>query len=387
LKNSLHKHIVAFFSKELRLILELSGGFSSEFIGVESDYNWGRFFELLKKHRLTRHVILNESAKEILPIKVYNKLKDVSIEESSKSLLYAGELLEIHKGLKQHKIPHLFFKGTLLSIDLYANLAQRRFNDIDLLVDIDQLEKTLAVLKFLDYELFGVEVSMTEKQKKINYNISHHYQLKHKSKAVNVELHWNLTNPKSFASLKTKELLGSHSKVKLQGIDIPYISRVNNIVFLAAHGMVHQWYRLFWLKDFTKLLQNTSKEDINRALVLAERTKLKEAFTLSCITAHILYGIDLPSFCKVKKKYFKKIRIVLLSIATTELKQQGLIGKMRFVFYRIGLKKDLKYYFDLIYRLRTHYTDWSLMKLPDYMFFLYYLLRPVFLLLKVFRKK
>jgi len=78
---------------------------------------------------------------------------------------------------------------------------------------------------------------------------------------------------------------------------------------------------------------------------------------------------------------------VLLSIATTELKQQGLIGKMRFVFYRIGLKKDLKYYFDLIYRLRTHYTDWSLMKLPDYMFFLYYLLRPVFLLLKVFRKK
>jgi hypothetical protein len=106
----------------------------------------------------------------------------------------------------------------------------------------------------------------------------------------------------------------------------------------------------------------------------------------ACILSECLYNIKLPDFLKSELIGQKLLKIPLKSIATTELKQRNIFGKFKYVFYRLKLKPDFKYYFDLVYRLRTHFSDWELLKLPDSFFFLYYPLRPFLMIFKILKR-
>ena len=375
------------FSDELKLLILLSQ--NNNKLSHETNFeniNWELFIELLRKHRLVSHIIKNKITKELLPNTIYERIKQIHVNQSKKTLLFTGELFKIHEILDKNNISHVFFKGSLLSLELYNDIGFRNFKDIDLLVDKENIERAATLIQSLNYSFIEPKIKLSEKQKKVNYSISHHYHLRHNINPIEVELHWNLTNPKSFFSVTTNELINNKINLDFQNQQLPYISSSENMAFLAAHGAIHQWYRLFWLKDFSELFLKTGSEEINNAWKLAEKLKLKKCLTQACVLSHLIYKTDLPTFINSKKFNSKLIQVPLKSIATTELKQQGGFGKFEYVFYRLRLKPNIKYYFDLIYRLRTHFSDWELIKLPDKLFFLYYLLRPFLLIYKSFKK-
>ena len=380
-------YIESNFSDELKLIILLSQ--NNIILSHETNFeniNWELFIQLLRKHRLVSHIIKNKYTEECLPGTIYERIKHINVNQSKKTLLFTGELFKIHEILNANNISHIFFKGSLLSLELYNDIGFRNFKDIDLLVSKKDVEKAVKLITDLNYSIIEPKIKLSEKQKKVNYSISHHYHLRHNINPIEVELHWNLTNPKSYFSVPTNELINNKRNLDFQNQVLPYISSSENIVFLAAHGAIHQWYRLFWLKDFSELLLKTSSEEINNAWELAKKLKLKKCLTQACILSQLIYKTDLPAFIKSKKINHKLIQVPLKSIATTELKQQGGFGKFKYVFYRLSLKPTIIYYFDLIYRLRTHFSDWEIIKLPDNLFFLHYLLRPFLLIYKSFKK-
>jgi len=384
--NKLVKYIESNFSDELKLIVFLSQDGSEKKYMPSSELDWVLFIDLIKKHRLVSHVLKNTKAKIILPNNIYKDLKSIQLDQIKKSLLLNGELLRIHDALNKINIDHIFFKGSLLSFELYNDIGFRNFRDIDLIVSKNDVEQANSAILDLEYGNFEPDLKLSEKQKQINYSISHHYHLQHSELPVDIELHWNLTNPKSFLSISTEVLLRNKQFIDFQSYTLPYISISENIVFLAAHGAIHQWYRLFWLKDFSEILLKSNQEKISKALKLSKKLNLGHCFRQACTLSHLVYKTDLPNFGSLKKINNRLIQIPLKSIATTELKQRGIYGKVRFVFYRLGLKPNLRYYIDLIFRLRTHYTDWEIIKLPNNLFFLYYLLRPFLLIYKSITK-
>ncbi|MBU8892221.1 MAG: nucleotidyltransferase family protein [Bacteroidales bacterium] len=387
--NQYVKYIKERFSNELKLLIFLSQDELGQypFSGNLNEIDWDEFVNLTVKHRLVSHVLKHSAfLADNIPIPTYEKLIEIRLEHSKKSLNYAIHAIRIHQKLTENNIPHCFFKGPLLSLELYKDVGYRNFGDIDFLVEKSNVKKTSSILEELDFKCIYPKIILTEKQKRINYRLSHHYHFTHPVQPINIELHWSITNPKTFFDLETNQIISNSRKLKVSNYQLSYISKIDNMVYQAAHGSIHQWYRLFWLKDFSRLIVKSSPDDIKKAFELSKNLKLQKCFIQACLLSHLIYKTDLPDFANFD---FKKnlIKIPLNSIHINDLSQQGVKGKMKFVFYRLQLKADFRYYFELIYRLRTHLSDWELLKLPKSLFFLYYVLRPFFLIYKFLIKR
>lgn len=379
------KYINNNFSQELKLLVQLSQDeLTPEIHAHLNEVDWDSFVDLTIKHRLISHVLKHsEFLAENIPIWVYEKLIEIRLAFSKKSLNYAVHAIRIFQKFTENKIQHCFFKGPLLSLELYNDIAYRNFGDIDILVEQKDIEKAKQIIEELDFKCIYPNIKLSDKQKKVNYSISHHYHFIHPQQAIDIELHWSITNPKSFFGLDAKTIISNSRKLKVSNYELPYISNIHNLAYQAAHGSIHQFYRLFWLKDFSKLIDISSEEDLKKAYELSKTLKLDKCFNQALQLSKIVYNTNSSEF-KVTNSL---IEIPLKSIATTDLKQRGVMGKIRFVKYRLKVKKDNKYFFDLVYRLRTHLTDWETIHFSDKLFFIYLLFRPFFLIYHNFKKK
>ncbi|MFC2104089.1 nucleotidyltransferase family protein [Bacteroidota bacterium] len=383
------KYIKQRFSNELKLLIFLSQEELNQINcpGNLDDINWDEFLDLTLKHRLVSHVLKHAKfLAENIPIPTYEKLIDVRLEHSKLALNFTIHAIRIYQKFKENNISHCFFKGPLLSLELYNDIGYRNFRDIDILVEQKDAEKAKSIIEELDFKCIYPRIKLSEKQKKLNYSISHHYHFVHPVQTIDIELHWNITNPKSYFSLETKEIVLNSGNLKVSNYELPYISEVENLAYQAAHGAIHQWYRLFWLKDFSVFLLKADSKEIIEAYELSKKLKLKKCFIQACMLSNFIFNIEIPDFID-NEISTKIIKTPLISINSTDLSQRGFRGKIKFIFYRLQLKSDVKYYLDLFFRLRTHLTDWELIKLPESFFFLYYILRPFLLVYKFLKNR
>lgn len=384
------KNIKQKFSDELRLLIYLSQD-SIENKIFDSDLkniDWEEFLNLVVKHRLTSHVLKHAKfLAENFPIPTYEKLMEIRLDRSKISLNFAIHAIRIYQKFEEYNINHCFFKGPLLSMELYNDVGFRNFRDIDVLVEQQDVEKAKLIIEELGFDCIYPNFQLSAKQQKANYSISHHYHFKHPAQITQVELHWNITNPKSFYGIETKEIIDNCRKIKISNYSLPYISKIDNLVYQAAHGSIHQWYRLFWLKDFSVILANSSAEYLKKAYEKSKQQKLGRSFIQACYLSDLIFNTN-STILKQEKVNPRLVKAALHSIRTTDLNQKGIAGKLKLVHYRLRIKPTFKYHFDLLYRLRTHLTDWEIIRLNDRLFFLYFLLRPFLLIYKfVFRKK
>ena len=376
------EYIDKYFSDELKLLIALSQDkLITNSIPNLKNINWDLFVQLCLKHRLVSHILMHSAfLADNIPIPVYEQLMEYRLEHSKRSLNYAVHAIRIHQKFKENNIQHLFFKGPLLSLELYEDIGYRNFGDIDILVDKKDAEKAKELIEDLDFNCIYPKIKLTRKQIQKNYSISHHYHFTHPKQKIDVELHWSITNPISYYGKKTIDILSESHTLKVSNYHLPYISEIDNLVYQAAHGSIHQFYRLFWLKDFSKIISKTKAEQIEQAWNLSKKLKLERTFKLACILAKLFYQVKIPDFMSSESAKSGLISVPIRSIQHTELKQKGILGKFEYIIYRLKLKPSFRYYLQVIYRLRTHLSDWELVKIPDKFFFFYYLLRPFFLL-------
>jgi hypothetical protein len=383
-------HIDSHFSNELKFLILLTQDEASQdaLLPYKGKIDWDVFIDLCIKHRLISHINKQiHKFEDHFPSAIIQRIKQQKLDQTAKSLNYAGFVVRLSQLLKENNIQHCFFKGPLLSLELYNDEGFREFRDIDLLVNKEDVETARQIIESNDFTCIYPKNKLTNLQQRINYTISHHYHFKHREKNIDIELHWNITNPKSYYGKKTSEILADAEKIAISNTELPYISRIDNLVFLASHGSVHQWYRLFWLKDFSVILFLTKDEDLADAWKLSKKLKLENTFSQVCFLAHIFYKNPLPDFLKQTTIKRSLVYIPLKSIQVNDMKQLGVKGKIDYIFYRMSLKSSLKYYVELIYRLRTHLTDWEIIRIPDKLFFLYYVLRPFLLVYKFLGRK
>ncbi|MGC9374621.1 MAG: nucleotidyltransferase domain-containing protein [Bacteroidales bacterium] len=387
------QHIISKFSNELQLLIllsqhDLNKAEIEKIETLEKSVDWELFIDLAQKHRLISHIVKQTKPyPNILKPEIKKQLKEVQLGLSRKALLYSQYVLKIHNGLNQKNIPHAFFKGPLLSLELYKDIGFRDYRDIDLLVPLSHIENARKIIQEFGFVMLAPKKTLSNKQRKINYTISHHYHLTKPKTPIEVELHWNLTNPKTYLPLETKKIIADSRNIEIAKQNLPYISKSENIVLLAAHGAIHQWYRLFWLRDFSEIINQSSNKDIYTAWELSQKNRLEKTFIQACNLSNLLYQTEMPKFIDNMDYTHSLIQSAIKAISNKDLRQQGIGGKIKFVLYRLKLKPSFNYHISLIFRLRTHFTDWEIFPLPNYLFFLYYIFRPFILMYKFLNKK
>ena len=381
--------LLAQFSQELEFLINISAiprGSETRLVIPES-LNWERFVFLMERHQLTSYLFPVLSAhKNKIPAGISQRIRKLNQRYLMQSLAHTGQTISLQQQFDRAQIPALFLKGVVLSQLLYGEPALKNSIDIDILVPAEQIGNAIVLLADQGYVLFYPQLRFTEKQKQINYKISHHYTFHHPEQSVFVELHWKLINPRQLLPWHFNYLKERSIQISLKDHPIRTLCIEDYLLYLSVHGARHGWYNLSWLRDFSGLLERTDHHMQHLIYQKSKRMGLERCFLQGGHLSRILYHTSLIREIQGDGSKIKgMVRHALKRIQQS--RQQKVVKKPGHLFYLLRLKRDWRYTLVLFYRLRTHHTNWSVIKLPDSLFFLYYPLRPVLWFLSLFKGK
>ncbi len=372
-----------------------------------NDLDQKLFLSLIQKHKLLPHIskALNEDQDffqtNVSPnIKtpdspfsqeLVSRLQTKQKAITKQMMTLTREMVLLTEELNNKEIPHLFIKGPVLSQLLYDDPFKKDSIDLDLLIPFEYLEQTHAKLVEKGYRMTYPRFSLNKAQQTINYKISHHYNFFHQQKRVMIELHWKLINPYTLLPVPFSELYKNAQTVSLNQYAIKTLSIEDYFLYLAVHGSKHRWYNLAWLKDFSQLIQISSETTISKSVTRALRMGFHKPIIQAFILSHTLFGTTVPKqieeLYKQEKHIDSFIMQALQAINEPARSVGSSSGNITKLTYNFQLRKRIGYKLTLIFRLRTHHRDWEILRLPGWLFFLYYPLRPVLFIIRILKKK
>jgi hypothetical protein len=252
--NNVESHI-GDFSQELRLLLailemEEEAELTFEQWELLQEVDWHTFIDLARHHRVfpTVHRKLQELKTPHIPLFVSGLFQRDYYRNTLQMLALSGEMEQLSGRFCELDIRALFLKGPVIASDLYGDVSLRTSCDLDLLVPINQLDRTEEILVELGYLKDDYIATILNDWKWRHHHITFH----HPSKGIK-EVHWRL-NPSPSKEPNFEELWSRRRKSSLISRPIYYLGREDLFLFLVSHGARHGWSRLRWLLDIKKLM-------------------------------------------------------------------------------------------------------------------------------------
>jgi len=342
-----------------------------------------RYFggEIDDKKFLRRHKILSlmsSSNENIL------ESEKILVRKKNKMLLLS-RFLEF---MSKQDYPSLLFKGPAISQLLYGDPILRDYSDIDILIDKDDLLGDRIPDEILTAEKEFKTALDSKKRKELYFNLGHDFEI-NLWRNLKVEWHWRLSSNRFFFDKSFKELYENGQDITIGGKSIRTFSWNDYALYLAVHGATHQWFRLIWLCDYYALIQK-NVVDWSRLLQEAKRHKHTNALVQATQLVKTIFRVEIPTeinglYIPRKHDYFINTALLAMELPTEKVLSSG-FHKLKTIFYLMRLKPSIESWIETIWRLRTHPSDWEIIRLPDSMFLLYYILRPFLLVYKAIKK-
>lgn len=249
-------------------------------------------------------------------------------------LKQTSELIFLHSLLNMEVVA---LKGPVLALDLYGDLGARQSKDIDLVIKPEDIFKADQILQQQGYE----RAFMSPKQLRSHLYWSKDFVYWHPQKQICLELHWRLFQDWECFSVFEVAL----QETEISGVKIKHLSPEYNLLYLCTHGCESAWSNPKWALDIQKLL---AKYELDWKFIWreAERWDLERA---------LREGIE----GRVGR-------------------EQTYIWRLSDWMHKLMLRKKLKNKAKVLLSLFVpRLQDFQALALPDNLFFLYYLLRPI----------
>lgn len=344
--------------------------------------DWGAFIALVDRHRVPAiaYAALRQYAGELFPDTAREPLKERSARARREALRHAAELVRLAKKCCERGIDVLTLKGALLSDELYADLGMRQSRDIDLLVRPGNLDQADQFFKAEGYRRTFPAFELTARQKIFLLDTYHHYEYDNPERETQLELHWRLDlwEPEQVA-----ELWNNCRPRSISGASINYLDDPTLLLCLCDHGAQHAWFRLKWLGDIAVLLTQKPATAWDHLPGLAVRLDLRRPLAQALLLAHWLYDIPLAGPLRLivaeEKAAVSLAAAALKAMLKTECARATFEKRLPGVMslrYRVHLRTRLPFraYLKI---LAIQPCDFDLLPLPDRLFGLYSLLRPL----------
>ena len=118
------------------------------------DVDWEYLFQLARRHSVVPlvYVQLQQHASDLVPQQFLNKLKKHYFENSARNTLLTAELCRLINLFRDEGIEAIPYKGPVLALFAYGNLALRRFVDLDVIVKKSDVLKAREILLTSGYK-------------------------------------------------------------------------------------------------------------------------------------------------------------------------------------------------------------------------------------------
>jgi hypothetical protein len=338
--------------------------------------DWDYFFLLARRHAVVP--LVYGQLKDHVSPEHLQQFKKHSLENSARNIVLTAELCRLIKLFGDAGVNTIPYKGPILSLFAYDDLALRRFVDLDVIVKKHDVARARDLLLADGYALAK---PLTAEQQDLLLRTQHNLQFTKDNRRLIVELHWEVA-PHLFASTVQGETLWNNLvDFELNGTTVKTFSAEDLLFSLCVHGSRHLWERLGWICDVAELI---SRRDLNWTALLdrAAKADTERMFLLGIHLAEKLLDAPLPAAVKRRCDADKRLEPLAANIIQHLFNgTEHIPATSREIFrYNLGVRKSLsartRY---LVHTLRPTDGDITDYSLPT---FAYYLVRPFRLLFR-----
>jgi len=195
----------------------------------------------------------SEAIKNHLPQALQDELAVLTRRQRLSALVQAGYLQEILARFESEAITVVPIKGLALSSRLYGDIAVRSSGDIDILIDPDDLDTSLAVLSKLGWCLY-TKLDLADPILRRRLLTYLHHRVLVRDDGTRLELHWRSSDSPYLAIPRLRSLsdqLIERTSNGLTYLDLPDQWQVHLVGTHCAHARMG---RLKWGVDVLDLL-------------------------------------------------------------------------------------------------------------------------------------
>jgi hypothetical protein len=252
----------------------------------------------------------------------------------------------------------------------------RQFSDLDLLVQPRDVLRARDLLLQDGYEPLP---ALTENQQAVLLRNQCNLPFSRERKRMIVELHWTVSAPSFARPFETEDFWSRLIDDKLEATDIKRPAVEDLLLALCIHGSKHLWERIAWIADIAGLIKVEPKVNWEQMIARARRSGSERMLFLGLQLARNLLEANLPksveSALKADAKVSALAEDVVRDLFSPDLTPSGISGYFRFQWKaRRRLRDKINY---LRFTFTPNEEDLVRLKLPSALSFLYYLVRPV----------
>lgn len=260
-----------------------------EEFSLSEKVNREKLYELFLRHRL---LMVAGPVKELLKGEDLEKWKGMHQQLTLKSLKLSLETVELISFLKGKGIRAIPLKGPVLAQSLFGDVGLRHFNDIDLLVQKEDLDRTVEALKTIGYQ-HVYPGYMTTRQERIYSTYKKDVGLFNQDRQIFVELHYGIYVHELLRREDESMLLESTEHIMINNQAVEVLNKESTFIYLVYHGCLHLYSRLFWLRDVSECI---NRWEINHQHVVSQmrRLGLEKMLSISLRLAQHYFNIEMP---------------------------------------------------------------------------------------------
>jgi len=289
-----------------------------------------------------------------------------------RAMMLSRELIRIMDTLEENGIEVMPYKGLALADSVYGDIALRQTGDIDLLIRAKDVSRACAVLAKLN---FVAHLDLPERQQKAYLQSGYEYMFDAPAGRNLLELQWAI-QPRFYAvDFSAEELFERAIAVSVAGRMVRTPSFEDSFILLSLHAAKHLWAKLIWICDLARIMK-MNHLGWSQIKDRVERFRIRRILTLNLLLANRLLGASIPS---------QASEMLEDGIEDLAAKIEGFVpGGAPFHMESVA-------YFRCMLRLREHPGDrvrfasrllltagpgeWASLKLPDFLFPAYRLVR------------
>lgn len=282
-------------------------------------------------------------------------------------------------------------KGNLLSSRLFGDPGMRQVGDIDVLVRETDLEAGHRLLLAAGYRRAVPGRELTPKQSAVYRRQAHHWTYRNDEADVSVELHWRVFR---WSFSETGTLWSRSRPFEWMGRKTVQPDDALLLLILCDHGSQHRHSHLKWLADIVSLLCST---ELNwpEVLRLARGLDLELSLAQAALLIDRLFPVSLPgplaAFAMRERGAERLAQASLEGLFDRDArllrpnKRWSGVRNLPYWFCRgVGMAgywsrlRKRRSWRERLQAFAVARSDFEAFPLPDRLFWMYYVFRPVF---------
>jgi len=279
---------------------------------------------------------------QLVPAREMARFRDLYLAIAGNNLAREMKLLSLMELLASRGVESLVFKGPALALEAYGDSSLRQYVDLDILIRRTDFRTAYQAMVEAGYTpQYQVDGKIEQ------WLVRSAIELEFEGKGgLQVEIHWDICERSSRFDLGEEKVWEHSHSVVMHGREVRTLSPADNLVMLWLHGFRHRWESLKLVADLLRMVRTCGEKDRN--IILDACAKLPHPYR-----DRFMGDVENPRG--------------LATAVFFPRSYQNAVDRFKDLASEVFIPKP---------------TDWLAVDLPDRLYPLYYLIRPIRLALK-----